>query len=64
MYVRPITNCTKGMYVKLTVSFFIVSQKIKGGPAPGPFLISGSRDKTIKLWDALTGVCLLTLVSF
>ena len=38
-------------------------QKKKGGPAPGPFLISGSRDKTIKMWDALTGACLMTLVS-
>jgi len=38
-------------------------EKKKGGPAPGPFLISGSRDKTIKMWDALTGVCLMTLVS-
>lgn len=28
----------------------------------GPFLISGSRDKTIKLWDALNGICLLTLI--
>ncbi len=29
---------------------------------PGPFLASGSRDKTIKVWDASTGVCLFTLV--
>jgi len=27
----------------------------------GPFLISGSRDKTIKFWDISTGVCLFTL---
>jgi platelet-activating factor acetylhydrolase IB subunit alpha len=37
-------------------------QSKKGGPAPGPFIISGSRDKTIRLWDALTGACLFTLV--
>lgn len=43
---------------------FLSLQKTKGGPAPGPFVISGSRDKTIKLWDALTGVCLLTLVYY
>jgi len=29
---------------------------------PGPFLASGSRDKTIKIWEVNTGVCLLTLV--
>ncbi|XP_037069147.1 lissencephaly-1 homolog, partial [Pollicipes pollicipes] len=29
---------------------------------PGPFLASGSRDKTIKIWDAVSGQCLLTLV--
>lgn len=37
-------------------------QRKKGAPTPGPFLASGSRDKTIKLWDALTGACLITLV--
>lgn len=29
---------------------------------PGPFLLSGSRDKTIKLWDVSIGICLMTLV--
>ncbi|XP_043247416.1 lissencephaly-1 homolog [Amphibalanus amphitrite] len=34
-----------------------------GRPAhPGPFLASGSRDKTIKIWDASSGLCLLTLI--
>lgn len=28
----------------------------------GPFLISGSRDKTIKVWDVGIGLCLFTLV--
>lgn len=28
----------------------------------GPFLISGSRDKTIKIWDVGIGLCLVTLV--
>lgn len=42
--------------------FLFCVQKKKGGPPPGPFLISGSRDKTIMVWDALTGVSLMTLV--
>jgi platelet-activating factor acetylhydrolase IB subunit alpha len=37
-------------------------QTKKGGPTPGPFLISGSRDKTIRLWDVTGGVCLMSLV--
>ena len=28
----------------------------------GPFLASGSRDKSIKVWDVSTGVCLFTLL--
>ena len=28
----------------------------------GLFIVSGSRDKTVKLWDASTGVCICTLV--
>jgi platelet-activating factor acetylhydrolase IB subunit alpha len=27
----------------------------------GPFLASGSRDKSIKIWDVSTGLCVLTL---
>ena len=37
-------------------------QTKKGGRS-GPFLISGSRDKTIKMWDVSTALCLFTLVS-
>jgi platelet-activating factor acetylhydrolase IB subunit alpha len=28
----------------------------------GPFLASGSRDKTVKIWDTATGLCLFTLI--
>jgi len=28
----------------------------------GPFIASGSRDKTIKVWDVSTGICLFTLI--
>lgn len=37
------------------------NQNKKSGK-PGPFLLSGSRDKTIKMWDVSTGMCLMTLV--
>ena len=36
---------------------------MKKSGKPGPFLLSGSRDKTIKMWDVSTGLCLMTLVS-
>ncbi|KAL3857348.1 hypothetical protein ACJMK2_012024 [Sinanodonta woodiana] len=35
---------------------------VKRGGRTGPFLASGSRDKTIKIWDISTGLCLFTLV--
>ncbi|KAK7882102.1 hypothetical protein WMY93_028276 [Mugilogobius chulae] len=37
------------------------SENKKSGK-PGPFLLSGSRDKTIKMWDICTSMCLMTLV--
>jgi platelet-activating factor acetylhydrolase IB subunit alpha len=33
------------------------------GKLNGPFLASGSRDKTIRFWDVSTGQCLFVLVS-
>jgi len=39
-----------------------VGNDIKKGQRSGPYLISGSRDKTIKMWDISTGMCLFTLV--
>lgn len=36
--------------------------RVKRTVAGGPYLASGSRDKTIRIWDAMTGVCLMTLV--
>lgn len=41
--------------------FFFCQTKKSG--KPGPFLLSGSRDKTIKMWDVSIGMCLMTLVS-
>lgn len=34
----------------------------KKGAFQGPFLASGSRDKSIKIWDVSTGMCLFTLL--
>jgi len=35
----------------------------KGKPSvPGVFLASGSRDKTIKIWETATGQCIMTLI--
>lgn len=36
--------------------------KCNSGRSTGPFLVSGSRDKTIKVWDVNAGVCLFTLI--
>ncbi|GFS10919.1 lissencephaly-1 homolog [Elysia marginata] len=33
----------------------------KGPKRAGPFLLSGSRDKTMKMWDVSVGICLFTL---
>ena len=41
----------------------IFEQGPKRGGNPGPFLVSASRDKSIRMWDVSTGVCLMTLVS-
>ena len=34
----------------------------KKGMSPGPFLVSGARDKTIRFWDINRGVCLYILI--
>ena len=43
--------------------FYSIPKGAKRGGNPGPFLVSASRDKSIRLWDASTGICLMTLVS-
>ena len=41
---------------------FSLLQGAKRGGNPGPYLVSASRDKSIRMWDASTGMCLMTLV--
>lgn len=33
-----------------------------GGKPVGPFLVSGSRDKSVKFWDVSVGICVFTLI--
>lgn len=40
----------------------ITTNNVNNNSAIGPFLISGSRDKTIKVWDVSVGSCLFTLI--
>ena len=40
----------------------IIFQFLFSGSYPGPFLASGSRDKSIRVWDVSSGACLFTLV--
>ena len=56
-----VSNIDISCYSHLIIMWLI--QIKKGDPVPGPFLVSGSRDKTIRLWDSSTSVCLMTLVS-
>ena len=35
----------------------------KDAKSIGPFLVSGSRDRVINIWDVTAGVCLIKLVS-
>lgn len=54
-------TCCISVAPLLISSFFVPNQTKKSGK-PGPFLLSGSRDKTIKMWDVSIGMCLMTLV--
>lgn len=40
----------------------IQSENPRAGKSDGPFLVSGSRDKTIKVYDVSTGSCIISLI--
>lgn len=66
--VHMLSVATVGLNISSLEVFLIdthpsLLQSKKSGK-PGPFLLSGSRDKTIKMWDVSIGICLMTLVSF
>ena len=44
------------------VSVMVLLGQVKKVQLPGPYVITGSRDKSIKLWDVSTAQCLFTLV--
>ncbi|XP_033628104.1 lissencephaly-1 homolog isoform X1 [Asterias rubens] len=46
---------------ELTLVNKIDGKQTKKNQRSGPFLVSGSRDKSIKVWDVSAGVCIITL---
>lgn len=55
--VKPLNYCRDIFH-----TLFSFLQGAKRGGNPGPYLVSASRDKSIRMWDASTGMCLMTLV--
>ncbi len=54
-------KCIISLVCILRIVFCVVyGKKARRG---GPYVISGSRDKTIKFWDISTSTCVFTLVS-
>lgn len=54
---------TSEIIVYYILHVYLLFGQMKRVPKPGPFLISGSRDKTIRMWDVSSEMCLFTLVS-
>ena len=52
----------KNRLVKFAASLHSSSMSLFSGSYPGPFLASGSRDKSIRVWDVSSGQCLFSLV--
>jgi len=55
-------ECVTFSPATLTSIETIEGKVYKGQQIPGNFLASGSRDKTIKIWETSTGQCIVTLV--
>jgi len=55
-------ECLAFSPVTLTALETSEGKSYKGKPEPGNFLASGSRDKTIKIWETATGQCIMTLI--
>ena len=42
--------------------YFTCSVQYRKNEKNGPFIVSGSRDKTLRIWDVNTGQCLFQLI--
>lgn len=49
-------NCTPA------INEAVLAENSSAGRSAGPFLVSGSRDKTIKVFDVSTGSCIISLI--
>jgi len=49
-----------GIYISESVS----NGGIETQKRSGPYLVSGARDKTIRMWDVTNGLCLFILVNY
>lgn len=56
----PLKSSQAGLLVEFDLQASATDERAK---QPGCFVATGSRDKTIRIWDGLTGQCVKILVS-